>query len=142
MFPAGTVSHYRLPRTRDKQAQGFGNCGRCILKAQGQARHHFWGEYAQSIALRFASPEVASKARERLNSTLPETKAKWNIPDKVPFCLSVFASGADLDAITASLASFGADLDKVQSLRFSVDCGEPFEIEIPEGEQTLIPFPG
>jgi hypothetical protein len=46
-----------------------------------------------------------------------------------------------LDAITATLAFFGADLGKVQSLRFSVDVGEPFTVEIPDGEQTLIAFP-
>jgi len=110
------------------------------LKAEGQAKHHFWGEYCQTIALRFASPETASKARDVLNAAIPQAKARWNIPEKVPFCLSVFASGADLDAITETLVSFGADPGKLNSLRFSIDYGEPFAIEIPDGEQTLIRF--
>ena len=111
------------------------------MKGEGLARHHFWGDYAQSIALRFPNPACASLAAERLNQAIPEAKARWRIPEKAPFCVSVFASGADLDAITATLAFFGADLGKVQSLRFSVDVGEPFTVEIPDGEQTLIAFP-
>jgi hypothetical protein len=90
--------------------------------AHGALQHHFWGTYAASIALKFATPELAAQAAPLL--------APFTQSDRVPSALVFHGSGAALKAAEATLKAHGADMKKVSSIRYSIDRGEPFTIEV------------
>jgi hypothetical protein len=91
-------------------------------KAKGQLRHRFRGEYSAVIALAFDSDYECKEALKRLGES-------WK-PANSPKAL-VWAGNFDqLETCKALLGSFGADVKKIDSMRKSVDYGEPFEIEV------------
>jgi hypothetical protein len=102
-----------------------------IIIAKGQLQHHFWGNYCATIALIFATRELAEKAAPQL--------VPFHLPDNPNAPGLVFhGGGAELKAAEAVLRTHGANMKKVGSLAKSIDYGEPFTIEVdltPEGVQ-------
>lgn len=93
-----------------------------LITAEGRLKHHFWGEYRATIALKFATPELATAA-------LPQFP-DWKQSDKVPSALTFFG---DRDAVTKQedlLERLGADRRKISSLAKSIDWGEPFTVAV------------
>ncbi len=100
-------------------------------KAQGQARHRFWGKYSALIALSFDDEQQAAEAHAVLGD-------RWRVPGNastVPNlrrCLLYAGSDPELKTTVATLESYGAK--GVLSLAHSVDFGEPFTVTIPTRE--------
>ena len=95
------------------------------LKAKGQARHRFWGEYSQVVVLVFADSESASLALPTLHAGFPA----WAANDAVS--LFAVAAGDDVQKVEDQLVSLGARREAIGSLKYSVDFGEVFEVAIP-----------
>jgi hypothetical protein len=98
--------------------------------ANGQLLHHWWGEYSASIGLRFATAALAAEAAPQL--------APFHVSSVEPTALVFHGKGAELQAAERVLRTHGANMKKVGSLRFSIDHGEPFTIEVnltPAGPQ-------
>jgi hypothetical protein len=93
------------------------------VHADGILHHHFWGEYCASIGLEFESPEAAADALTVLGEP-------WKVGEKYPNVLVCHPDSKGVSAIKKQLAQYGADPDKIDSLKYSVDRGEPFEITI------------
>lgn len=94
------------------------------IKAKGCARHHFWGEYYMSIALCPERPEDAPTLVGVLG-------APWQLHALGGAAIaSAVPSGPVLDAVLATLARYGADIDAVQSVAHSIDHGDPFSIAV------------
>jgi hypothetical protein len=94
-----------------------------VIIAKGQLQHHFWGNYVATIALIFASRELAEKAAPHL--------VPFHLPDNANAPGLVFhGGGAELKAAEATLKAHGANMKKVGSLAKSIDYGEPFTIEV------------
>lgn len=91
---------------------------------KGQLRHFFHGEHSAAIAIAFESPLRAAVALRVLGTP-------WQLHDKSRRAVFAVVTGAELERQVEVLASFGADREKIASLRKSVDYGEPFEVEIP-----------
>jgi hypothetical protein len=101
------------------------------ILANGQLRHHWWGDYSATIGLRFATAAFASQAAPLL--------APFHVSETVPEALVFHGKGAALKAAERVLRTHGADMKKVGSLRFSIDHGEPFTVEVnltPAGPQA------
>lgn len=94
-----------------------------MINATGQLRHHFWGEYHATIALRFGSPDHARLALAVLPGFKPHPKSDTAI--------YWHGTGDDLKPIEDLLVRYGADRRKIGSLRHSIDVGEPFTIDVP-----------
>jgi hypothetical protein len=88
----------------------------------GQLQHHFWGEYSATIAVKFATSLHAAAALE----VLPGFQIHPTVSSAVIF----HGGGAKLKSAEAALKAHKADAKKISSLRFSVDHGEPFTVEI------------
>lgn len=106
------------------------------LKAKGQARHRFWGEYSQVVVLVFADSESASLALPTLHAGFPA----WAANDAVS--LFAVAAGDDVQKVEDQLVSLGARREAIGSLKYSVDFGEVFEVAIPfeDPRQAELPF--
>ncbi len=91
------------------------------IKANGQLRHHFWGDYAATIALEFANEVEAAFAKAKLVSG-------WTVAKNSPRALIWHGGGGDFAVCKAELVKLGADENKIASMRFSVDYGEKFDI--------------
>jgi hypothetical protein len=93
------------------------------VRAEGQLRHRFWGEYSAVIALVF---EDAASAADALR-VLGEPWAIGSIETRV--LVAVFTS-AGLDVEKQRLGTYGADVKKIDSVAKSIDYGEPFAVTI------------
>ena len=91
---------------------------------KGQLFHHFHGNYWASIVLVFDDQEQAAGALRVLG--LP-----WKQSQKDARCLGCAVDSAQLEAVKRELARHGADVRAIDSLRKSVDCGEPFTVNVP-----------
>jgi hypothetical protein len=103
-------------------------------RARGMLAHHFWGEYHATIALVFQEARGASLA-------LPKLGAGWRASTKNADVLVWGGTGEAFKACVDVLASFGADREKVQSLRYSVDHGEWFDVAIPVRNPDQLALP-
>lgn len=95
-----------------------------IARARGQLFHHFHGTYRASIGLVFDSPEHAAAALRALGEP-------WKQGAKNP---AVLCCSVDSDGVAAQkrlLGMYGADMRAIDSLRRSVDAGEPFSVDVP-----------
>lgn len=118
------------------------------LHAEGRARFHFWGTYAQSFFLLFATAEDAALALPVLQQLALTERGTG--PDGSPIAskgwinsgasCGVIASGADVERIEAQLVAFGADAKAIGSLEHSVDRGDMFQvtIEVQDPAQILM----
>jgi hypothetical protein len=95
-----------------------------IAKARGQLFHHFHGSYWAQILLWFETEEHAAAAARVLGKP-------WQQSNKTPSVLGCALDSAALDAEKRKLGRFGADVKAIDSLRKSVDCGEPFSVDVP-----------
>jgi len=91
---------------------------------EGILAHHFHGNYWASLAIVF---DDADSARDAV-ATLGEP---WKQSDRDPTCISCSAQSAELDRVTDMLVAFGAERDKIGSIRFSIDHGEWFGVLVP-----------
>ena len=112
------------------------------IKAKGQARHRFWGEYSAHIILGFDSRKDALRVLPLLNTgdygeflTAGGGHAKsegWrHITDgqgDVAKALFIEVADPALDRVVKQLESYGAV--GVLSMKKSIDFGEGFEIEV------------
>lgn len=105
------------------------------ITAEGQLRHHFWGDYHASIYLHFASDIDAAVA---LAHALPE----WKANPKAPSVIGFHGKGAALESQLAALEALGADMAKVNSVAKSIDVGEPFTITITGCSRALFEAEG
>jgi len=95
-----------------------------MIRAKGQLRHHFWGVYHATIVVVFDNENDAGMA-------LPKLGEDWKPHPSEPKALSWHGNDDAYVAVETKLMSFGADKNKIASLKFSVDVGEKFEIAIP-----------
>jgi hypothetical protein len=95
--------------------------------------HHFWGTYHCQIALEFEDVILAEAACKVLNGHLPTTDKfpMWALGEKHKHVLIWAGNSEELSACKKALVSYGAEEDKIDSIRKSVDCGEPFGISVP-----------
>lgn len=105
----------------------------------GRLRHHFHGEYGCTIALAFDDTASALDARRVLNG--PGDESPWGIGSTSRKALVAVLSSAGLDAFKATLQRSGMaakELAKIDSVRFSVDVGEPFagSLDVTPAEQA------
>ena len=92
-----------------------------MITAAGRAFHHFHGTYSASIVLTFHSPELAATALRLHFST------DWRQSDRLPACLVLDScSEPALADVVAFLVEHEAEEDKILSLKYSIDSGEPF----------------
>lgn len=121
------------------------------IKAKGQLKHHFWGNYCADIVLLFESESDALLALPILNSKSPHIQWKQGVKTKTALmtCVAALpsydAKPEDVDSVKIAediLESFGADRKKIGSLKYSVDYGEVFsialEVEHPDQLQLAI----
>jgi len=88
--------------------------------ANGQLRHHFWGEYYATIVLIFSSKEEAEQAQRTVFTN-------WKQHDEI---LSFHGTGDQLTVEEERLVAHGADRKKLTSLAKSIDRGEPFTVTV------------
>ncbi len=103
--------------------------------AKGILAHHFWGTYQASMALMFDDINAARDAQAVLGEP-------WKVSEKNPGVLNCFVNSEQLDGVKLALGLFGAEVDKIDSVRFSVDYGEWFSVLIPviPSEQVELPL--
>jgi len=94
------------------------------LKATGQLRHHFFGDYSAGICLAFETADAAL--------ALPKVTVKG-----VEWCQSenkrVLVTCVDsqhLEVLKVRLAEMGANPSAIDSMDHSIDFGDPFNIEV------------
>lgn len=96
------------------------------IKGVGVLRHHFHGEYWATIAIQFKNNE---EARLAFRSGKLEN---WEIGRNKRFL--IWEGGKkELNKCIDVLVSFGAERSKITSLKYSVDYGEDFNIELDIG---------
>jgi|SRR5262245_5997885 len=107
--------------------------------AQGILKHHFWGTYHATIGLKFADRNHAAIVHDRyLTADRGWVMTELN---RVYGVLRFHGTGEGLKQAERDLVSAGADPNKLGSLRFSVDVGEPFIASFditPEPTETQI----
>jgi hypothetical protein len=95
-----------------------------MVHGSGLLQHHFHGHYWATVMLGFKTPADAAYAREVLGTDL------WRVA--VASRVLVWSGNADaLACMKLKLVQVGADADKIDSLRTSIDYGEPFSVLIP-----------
>lgn len=111
-------------------------------RAQGLERFHFWGRYSVDLILQFQTADEAVRSLDVLNRVKHthqrhdacggvRAPGAWQVGAKNKNVLVAWIDTDDIPAVHEQLASFGADLKKVGSMAHSIDCGEPFELDIP-----------
>jgi hypothetical protein len=109
-----------------------------IIKAKGQARHRFWGDYTVFVSLAFASEEEADAAIEPLSIG----ELKWAHPNQrdtgkaMGRGLYIILDSAQCDVMEAHLAKYGVPKGKMFSIAHSIDYGEIFEVTLAVGEKA------
>jgi len=93
------------------------------VKGKGRLNHHFWGTYYAGMVLVFDTSEAAVDALSVLGGL-------WKIHDKEPRALSWWGESDALKIAKEQLVLFGADGDKIDSIKYSIDYGEPFDVVI------------
>jgi hypothetical protein len=114
------------------------------INAEGRLRHRFLGTYSACIGLRFGSPEDRDLALPILQSRLPTLREFQGVSGGIKkggvsslngpqggAALVIECGKADMEAVKDCLQSLGAVRQKIDSMRTSVDFGEPFTISIP-----------
>jgi hypothetical protein len=95
------------------------------VTAKGILRHMFHGTYSACIALQFAD---AASARDSLG----QLGMGWNVGEKYGHqnagILIWTGNSAELAVCKQVLISLGADGEKIDSIKYSIDYGEAFEI--------------
>ena len=91
--------------------------------ATGQLRHRWWGEYSAVLVLNFGDVGAA-----RLEKLIAEEFPGWRVLARGIIGRTV--SSSELKAEKAHLARLGADAKKIDSVKFSIDYGEPFSIDV------------
>lgn len=91
---------------------------------RGQLRHRWWGDYSAVLALDFG--EVSAPVLQEL---IAQEFPGWQVLARGIIGRTV--SSAELKAEKAHLARLGADPAKIDSIRFSIDYGEPFLVDVP-----------
>lgn len=95
------------------------------MKAKGQLKHHFWGDYACTIVLYFERDVPLDAVRTLLGDG-------WEAGRSEAFQgLRGHGGSAWLDGVKAKLGAWGADVRAIDSCAKSIDYGEPFECEVP-----------
>lgn len=94
------------------------------VKGKGLLRHQFWGAYSATIALAFNSENAASDAVKVLGK-------EWVIANQNSSVLLWTGNSEELNNLKDVLARYGADRDKIDSIKRSIDYGEEFYVEIP-----------
>ncbi|MFH1526374.1 MAG: hypothetical protein ABIG69_06935 [Bacteroidota bacterium] len=103
------------------------------VKAVGQLRHRFWGDYSALIYLKFLDKESAQAAKKVLGEP-------WNITETIDEALFCVVDSKELKKVEDTLEKYGADKSKIASIAKSIDYGEEFNIEVPieiEEQTTL-----
>lgn len=124
------------------------------IKAKGQLRHHFWGDYSAQITLVFNDSEDCELALPLLAKTTGKPgefrNACGGISDSIGWlqgkeghenaCGAILASDP-LERVIAFLKEHGAS-DQIDSCATSIDHGEPFEItlEVEDPKQLQIHY--
>jgi len=99
-------------------------------RAKGLLYHHFWGEYYATIVLEFESEEQARAAMRALPGFELAKPRPRPFEARPPAVYLRWHGGNDaLKPVEDQLVAFGADRRKITSLRYSVDCGEQFELD-------------
>jgi len=91
------------------------------IKAQGQLRHRFWGEYSAVIALVFESERDANLALPLLPN--------WTHGKQSKNVLVWVGDSDELRDMKNLLGKYGADEKKIDSCAKSIDYGEKFNCE-------------
>jgi len=94
------------------------------VHAEGRLRHRFWGEYSAVIALKFSSVEAA-------NDALVTLKEPWHIGEKNKDVLVWTGNSDELSALKDKFTAYCNEVEKIDSCKYSVDYGEPFEVDVP-----------
>jgi len=112
------------------------------MKATGGIKHHFWGEYYCTLALRFETADGVDRCLGKLGP-------KWTQVPEQPHLAGAFLNSAELEEFEEKARTeFGltiapcgrrdcrhqcrdADLG---SVNHSIDYGPTFQVEIPMGE--------
>jgi hypothetical protein len=81
-----------------------------------------FGEYSATILLGFHTPELAAQAAPQF--------PHFAIHPQDGRALHFHGGGAELEHAIGTLTAHGADRKKIESLRYSVDFGEPFEVAV------------
>lgn len=98
--------------------------GQTFVQGEGLLQHHFWGSYAASIAIVFATPAEAHDALATLGGS-------WKLGQRSGRAVVWHGAAADADATVKRLVDYGADPEKITSVKKSIDHGEPFHVVIP-----------
>lgn len=93
-------------------------------RAKGQLAHHFWGNYHASVALIFSTPAERNTA---LSSGM--LGGGWKPSEKREDAVLWHGDSDALKGMKERMGELGADVSKIDSIRFSIDRGEPFEID-------------
>lgn len=101
-----------------------------LLEGRGHLEHHFWGEYHATIFIRFKDVAAARVAKRVLGRGWEV--ARYKESKKPAPVVRWFGKGEQLDKVLLVLAQYGAVPSKVASVKFSIDSGEPFVIQIPD----------
>lgn len=120
------------------------------IKAEGQARHRFWGEYSAHIGLFFGSKEDAEMAIPILNAGMSfgrfytagggyTESIGWHTvkhgQGEASRAVLVEVAEPALSRVIARLVSFGAIKKDILSCSKSIDYGLPFHVEIEVGDK-------
>jgi hypothetical protein len=103
-------------------------------KASGRLRHCFFGTYSAIIALSFEDAYQAAQA-------LPKLGKDWKVGEKSEKSLVWSGNSKELKAVKEVLGSFGADVEKIDSIKKSIDFGEAFEVAIEIVPEEQLAFP-
>lgn len=95
------------------------------MNCKGQLRHQFWSEYSCLIAMQFKNQEECSSAFETLSGF------HWGLHPQQMNVLIWRGNAEELKACKKLLGSYGADESAIDSIKHSIDFGEPFYCEIP-----------
>lgn len=99
------------------------------VRGRGRLAHRFHGTYSAAIALEF---ESLSEARTALG-VLGEP---WKLSPRDGRFLVCSVDGAALGVEKEKLGRYGADVGAIDSLRKSVDYGEPFTVDVPTNTEA------
>ena len=102
------------------------------INAKGILAHKFHGNYWCVIALQFDSEENARDGMLVLNKSLLNAAcARQYAIGKHPEVLVWQGNSEELSICKVVLGSFGADVNKIDSIAKSIDHGEWFAVSIP-----------
>lgn len=95
-----------------------------MIRGKGQLAHHFHSPYWASLAIGFGNEAEAREALRVLGEP-------WKLGTKHPEAIVCSVDRAALEAVKQQLGQLGADVSAIDSVRKSVDYGDPFTIDVP-----------